>query len=366
MTATVTLDDWKSLQAGDFAEWETLARASASSNPFLMPGFVQAAVRWLTPQAPPSLLRVRGEDDALIGLACLEHRRPNLFVPLPHWRAYRHAHAFQSGLLHAPGAAETVAAAVIDLMAQPRSPAPVLLLHNLVAECPLSAALWATRDPRLQWHETRRFQRPVLRTRAGVSTTARMRGSVLKDLRRRLRRLQDQGEVATRILQGADADQAAAERHLALEHAGWKGDAGSSLHASPAQRGFFLEMAARLAPTGTLVFVETLCAGRVIASTSNLMSGQVLSGFKTGWDPEYRQASPGRINEWQLFEAMNARWPQLRQFDSQARENSYLAELLPDQQIMVSGILAAGATANRWLSAARALRPLAYRLGHDD
>ncbi|MGN7830774.1 GNAT family N-acetyltransferase [Pseudoxanthomonas sp. 22568] len=366
MTATVALDPWDRLQAADFAEWEALAGTSAASNPFLMPGFVQAAARWLTPHAPPTLLRVRDGGGALIGLACLERRRPNLFVPLPHWRGYRHAHAFQSGLLHAPGAAETVAAAMIDLMAQPRSPVSVLLLHNLVAECPLSAALWATRDPRLQWHETRRFQRPVLRARAGISTAARMRASVLKDLRRRLRRLQDQGEVATRILQGGDADQAAAERHLALEHAGWKGEAGSSLHASAAQRGFFLEMAARLAPTGALVFVETLCAGKVIASTSNLMSGQVLSGFKTGWDPEYRQASPGRLNEWQLFEAMHARWPHLRQFDSQAQENSYLAELLPDQQVMVSGVLAAGSAANRWLSAARALRPLAYRLGHDD
>ena len=63
---------------------------------------------------------------------------------------------------------------------------------------------------------------------------------------------------------------------------------------------------------------------------------------------------------------MHARWPHLRQFDSQAQENSYLAELLPDQQVMVSGVLAAGSAANRWLSAARALRPLAYRLGHDD
>lgn len=366
MTASVAIDDWSRLQPADFAEWEQLARNSAASNPFLAPGFVQAAARWLTPQAPPSLLRVRDDAGELIGLACLERRSPNLFVPLPHWRGYRHAHAFQSGLLHAPGHAETVAAATIDLMARPGSPLRVLLLHNLVAECPLSAALWATRDPRLQWHETRRFQRPVLRTRAGVSTTARMRGSVLKDLRRRLRRLQDQGEISTRILQGGDADQAAAERHLALEHAGWKGGAGSSMHASEAQRAFFLDMAARLAPTGALVFVEMLCGDRVIASTSNLMSGQVLSGFKTGWDPDYRQASPGRVNEWQLFEAMNARWPQLRQFDSQAQENSYLAELLPDRQVMVSGVLAAGAVANRWLSSARVLRPLAYRLGHDD
>src|SRR5690606_4391749 len=85
MIATATLDAWQRLDAADFAEWDALARASASSNPFLMPGFVQAAARWLTPQAPPTLLRVRDGDGTLIGVTCLERRRPNLFVPLPHW-----------------------------------------------------------------------------------------------------------------------------------------------------------------------------------------------------------------------------------------------------------------------------------------
>ena len=53
-------------------------------------------------------------------------------------------------------------------------------------------------------------------------------------------------------------------------------------------------------------------------------------------------------------------------FDSQAQASSYLAELLPDRQPMVSGILHAGALHRAAILAARPLRPLAYRLGHDD
>ena len=36
--------------------WETLAKQSAASVPFLHPGFVLAAARWLTPDAPPVVL----------------------------------------------------------------------------------------------------------------------------------------------------------------------------------------------------------------------------------------------------------------------------------------------------------------------
>lgn len=362
----VGIDAWEDLRPADFEAWEDLARRSPASNPFQLPGLVQAAARWLTPGRPPALLRICRDDGELVGLACLERRPANLFIPLPHWRGYRHPHAFQSGLLHAEGEAFGVAEAVLDFMNQRRSPMKLLAFHNLIADCPLSMALWGSRDPRMHWRETRRFQRPVLRAQAGVSTTTRMRASVLKDLRRRLRRLQEGGDVGTRILQGADADRGAAERHLQLEHAGWKGEAGSSMLASPAQSAFFFDLVERLRPHGSMVFIETLCRGRVIASTSNLLSGNVLSGFKTGWDPEFRHSSPGRINEWQLFEMMSARWPGLRLFDSQAQEDSYLAELLPDRQPMISGVLMAGAGARRWLSATRVLRPLAYRLGHDD
>ncbi len=367
MSVRVSLDAWDSLRARDFDEWQALSNASATSNPFLLPGFVQAAATWLTPTAPPVLMRVRREHgDELIGLCCVERRAPNLFVPLPHWRGYRHAHAFQSGWLAAPDAAALLARGIADHLQHRASPMRALLMHNLIGECAVNAALLDSIGNGLHWMRTRSFQRPILHVEPGVSPVPRMRASVLKDLRRRLRRLQDGGDVQTRILEGEQADRAAAERHLHLEDAGWKGEAGSSMLASHAQRDFFLEMAQRLQATGELVFVELLCDGKVIASTSNLLSGGVLSGFKTGWDPHFHKASPGRINEWRLFEAMSERWPALHGFDSQAQQDSYLAELLPDRQTMESGLLIGGSARRHWMRAARALRPLAYRLGHDE
>ena len=55
--------------------------------------------------------------------------------------------------------------------------------------------------------------------------------------------------------------------------------------------------------------------------------------------------------------------PHLRYKD---RTLVYMADLLPDRQPMVSGILHTGALHGIAMAGVRALRPLAYRLGHDD
>ena len=80
------------LAPADIAAWESLACDAPAGIPALLPGMVQAAARWLTPDDPPVVLSVeRGGE--LLALTCLHRRAPDLFVPLPHWRAYRHPHA---------------------------------------------------------------------------------------------------------------------------------------------------------------------------------------------------------------------------------------------------------------------------------
>lgn len=355
------LDD---LTDADLSAWDGLAHASETSVPFLLPGYVQAAARWLTPDEPPVVLTVERGGEWL-AMTCLQRRAPNLFVPAPHWRAYRHLHAFQSGVLHREGEAGTVAGAIAQSMRSGSWRERAIAWHNVAAD----GALWAAlRDSEgISWSQTGLSRRPVLRRLPDdPSAAARVRAPVAKDLRRRLRRLQERGETSLRILEGADADADAAQRHLALEHAGWKGEQGSSMLASDAQRAFFLDAVARLSARGQMVFVETLCDGHVVASNSNLLCGKGLSGFKTGWDPDYATVSPGKLNEWHLLQALDARWPGLALFDSQAHEDSYMGDLLPDRQPMVSGILHAGALHRGLLAAARPLRPLAYRRGHDD
>ena len=61
------------LSNDDLRAWGELAKSSAASVPFLHPGFVLAAARWLTPGAPPIVLSIE-RGDTLIGLTCLQRR----------------------------------------------------------------------------------------------------------------------------------------------------------------------------------------------------------------------------------------------------------------------------------------------------
>lgn len=359
---------WLSVREADaatLAAWTELGQRTPRPNPFAMPQFVLPAARWLTPRRPPLLAlieRQRSGARELIGAGCFTAERPNLFVPVPHLSGYRTLHSFRSGLLYAPGESAAVAQALLADLHGNRKRSHAIGLHNLLAECPVLASLRELlQDGNGGWFEQHRFQRPVLRLRPSAQEQALGVIVMDRDLRRRKRRLEERGTTVFRIAPRENlAD--AMETHLQLEHAGWKGTAGTSLLASPSQAGFFREMILRFDQIHGAVFAETLCDGKVVASTSNLLLGDTLNGFKTGWHPDFAACSPGRLNEVFLSAAVPSAWPEVGVFDSQAQEDSYLSELLPHRDTMITGTLAITRLGRRAMRAARLVRPVAYRL----
>ena len=363
---------WCRLQDIDEATqgaWSELGRRASEPNPFATPEFVLPAARWLTPEQPPWITLIERHDHdvrELIGVGCFTPQRPDLFVPVPHLRSYQTLHTFRSGLLCAAGESHAVAEALMRFLDTHGQRWHAITFQNLHADCPVLQALQEQPvQTATRWFERQRFQRPCLRVEAGVEYDNRLRASERKDLRRRQRRLEERGNIHFRVLQGDAANVASVQIHLALEHAGWKGNAGTSMLSSPTQTRFFTEMMGRFGEMGGAVFAETLCGDEVIASTSNLLLGDTLNGFKTGWHPGYAAMSPGRLNELHLFRQIPALWPGVTVFDSQSQEDSYLADLLPDRQAMITGTLAVTTLGDLAMRAARVVRPLAYRLERD-
>ena len=361
MPITLRTSEIDGLDADSLAAWDALARQlPMGANPFAMPQFVLPAARWLTPGHSPVVAMVErtgAGGKELIGLGCFTRERPNWRVPVPHLRSYHTLHTFRSGMLCAPNESATVAGALLDHAGGRNPRVHAIEFHNLPAACPIFASLRKlAREAGGGWFERHRFQRPVLDLGAGISPLAGFPGSAMKSMRRCRRRLAERGEVGFRTRQG----EAAVQTHMRLEHAGWKGANGTSLLSSVEQAGFFREMSARFGETGAMVFAETLCDGEVVASSSNLLLGDTLNAFKIGWDPEFAKASPGRMNEMSLLEQAPALWPQLRRFDSMSGEKSYLAELLPHRETLVSGALATSGLARKAMRVAHPLRQLAH------
>jgi CelD/BcsL family acetyltransferase involved in cellulose biosynthesis len=353
-----------SLGASELAQWSGLGRTAPWSSPFAMPEFVLPAARWLEGVEPTVVRVLRG--DALIGVGCFVERGPDLFAPLRRLGTFRSEHSFRCGLLVREGEDAAVAHALLQ---SARADAPRrrhgLSFERMALGDPLSDELArAAARHGGTWHEHARFERPVLYLDGGP-VDARMPAGVRKDLDRRLRRLRERGAVEFRLLHGAAADEAAVDRHMRLEHQGWKGEAGTSLLSCDRQAAFFREMCARFRAIGAMVFSEIVVDGEAIASTSNMLLGDTLHAFKSGWDPAFRRYSPGRLNEWLLVRALPATWPQVRCFDSMSGEHGYMAELLPDREPVASGAFSLSRSARLALHAARAWRPLAWRLAAD-
>ena len=361
---------WRSLDeldASDLQVWTALSEgAEPHSNPFAMPQFVLPASRWLTPSQPPRLAWIEQTGAAtrqLIAVGVFSARRPNLFVPLPHLREYRTLHTPRGGLLVAAGCTAAAVRALLDSICK-QSRWHVLDLRNFPLRGEqLDVARQMAESQGGGWFQRRTFARPILDIYAGGSAHVHVEST---DRRRRRRRLGEKGVLEYRLLQGAQVDGRVIADHLRLEHAGWKGERGSSLQSSPAQAAFFHEMIAGFVGIGAAAFMETRLDDQVIASSSNLLLGDTLNGIKIGWDPAFATFSPGRINESELHKLLPEHLPQVKIYDSQSQEHSYLADMLPQRMEVVTGTLVLNRGAARAMRAARWLRPLAWRLQRDD
>jgi CelD/BcsL family acetyltransferase involved in cellulose biosynthesis len=149
------------------------------------------------------------------------------------------------------------------------------------------------------------------------------------------------------------------ETFLHLEHLGWKGANRTSLRSSPLDEAFFRDLVALSGPGA--FFTELLVDGSVIASTSNFRIGDNGFAFKSGYHPEFSEASPGLLNEIFLLEHLEQA-SDLAYLDSGAVEGSYMDTLWPDRDILYSGIVTASAFTRQVTSLMSGVRSIKRRL----
>lgn len=371
MSTTIRWCGIDQLDPGTLHAWTDLGTHARDPSPYLMPQFILPAARWLTPGRPPRIAlfeRAGRCGRELVGVGCFTIGRPNLFVPVPHLRNYCTRHSFRTGMLVAPGEAGRVARALLSASRDGVGDAPsdaIAFKHVLERDEVFGELREAAGQSGGSWREVNRFARPVLHLQPGMDASSALPRRTLKDLHRHRRRLQECGPLSARVVQGNGMLPAATERHLELEHCGWKGERGSAMICSVAGAMFFREMIERFGRIGAAVFVETLVGDRVIGSTSNLLVGGTLSAFKIGWHTDFALHSPGRLTKLALFEAIAGTWPNVDKYDSNSQQASFLAKMIPHSETIVSGFLATTRWGTNALRAVRPIRPFVFRLGGD-
>ena len=118
---------------------------------------------------------------------------------------------------------------------------------------------------------------------------------LLRELRRRRRRLESRGELSFEVSGGKEGLEELLEQGFRVEAAGWKGARGMAIDSKPATREFYREIASWAAGRGLLRLAFLRLDGAPFAFDYAIEENGVHYLLKTGYDPAFRADAPGQL-----------------------------------------------------------------------
>ena len=327
----------------DIKRWCELEERSIEQNAFLSPYFILPALKYLPPRGKPMILFIEtgaGNTRDFLGVGVFERSPRTVQLPTPHLKAYRSPHTYLTGLLIDKQYFREATDAFFSFFHNSREDWCGVEFVNRRKDSELASQFdIAASQLGICWFEYSSQQRPILLPKRSGDANIRTFMSKVKrkTLRQHLRRLNDLGEVQWRVVRGQEIEPACINIFLELEHMGWKKERGSSLLSDASHEAFFREMMNGFAQVGRAFFTELSVDGKVISSTSNLISGSAGFAFKIGWDEAFSKLGPGILNEVEFVKYFSELFPDIKYMDSGAEDGSYLEKLWPEHVSIVSG-----------------------------
>ena len=177
--------------------------------------------------------------------------------------------------------------------------------------------------------------------RGGYDKNTDPEAAVPGDLRRRLRRkekrLNERGRVEHLIMQPEDDVGRWIDEFLRIEASGWKGHRGSALASSESDRRYFTEIATSAFRRGRLLMLGLNFDGRPIARRCAFVAGEGSFAFKTAYDEEFADFSPGAMLEMDSIRQLHA-LPRVRWMDSCAAADNLLVNRLSNDRKTIQSL----------------------------
>ncbi|MBS0248724.1 MAG: GNAT family N-acetyltransferase [Proteobacteria bacterium] len=301
--------------------WANLATRAVEANAFYHPAWARAVARHVKGQVGMRAL-LAWESPArrrLIGLMLVAPAWNCLRLPLPFfvgWYAYAPLTTPLLDRDHPEAAARAL------LAAARKAGAHAVMLPAMAQDGPVAEALRRAVEPfgvspRLfDAHERARLDA----TQGEDDAVAALGSKKLKELRRQRNRLADNGEVEFRIAAPGDEAAAALQQFLALEAAGWKGEAGTALAAKEGDIAFLNEALPMMVRDGAAQIVTLSSGDKVVAAGVLLRHARRAYFFKIAYDETMAKMSPGVQLTLDITRAMCAD-PDIDSVDSTAIAN---------------------------------------------
>jgi hypothetical protein len=323
--------------------WADLESRATVSNAYLSPYFVLPASKYLEASSAAFGVfaeKMHGGSSTLIGVAFFKINKPTRHFPLYHLAAFESIHSYLAGFLLDKEYTNEALRAICETLIKEVKPWHGLYINNGSPEDFLTEeSKRILADSGMVWTSLSQWERGTLyRSGEDGSFPLLISKNQRKNYRRALRNLNELGHLEWREIREEKLLSNCADEFMRLEHMGWKGSKGTSLYSDPKHVGFFREMIAGFGRENRAFFTELSLDGNVIASTSNLISGNAGFAFKVGWDINFARFAPGIVNEIQMLEHQKDVFNGLDIVDSSAAPDSYINNLWPGRRTITEGI----------------------------
>jgi CelD/BcsL family acetyltransferase involved in cellulose biosynthesis len=268
--------------------WDELADRM-SAMPWIRPGWIAAWRRAFGHGALHILVARRG--DRLCGVLPLQRRFAELRSPTnPQTPAF---------CLLAEDTTTRQALATALLQQRPRG---IDLRYLPLGEAGLEESAAAAKAAGYHVIHRTITRSPFVPTEGGWTAYERQVGAKkLRELRRRRRLLERQGELCLDVQDGGRQLESLLEEGFRVEASGWKGQGATAINSSPAMRAFYKDVARWAAARGWLRLAFLRLNGRALAVDYGLEVGGVHFLLKTGYDPGYRRYGPGMLLRYEML-----------------------------------------------------------------
>lgn len=326
-----------------FVEWNLLARNAVVPNAFFEPWFLMPALEMLHPQGEFRFVLLyrqpkrQTDPPQLVGFFPLERTQLPLF-PGAAWTLIINPFLYSSlPLVSSDQPQKTIQSFLqwaretgISIIQMQRIPAEGLFEQALIDACG---------ELKLMLYVQEQTTRACLKRRKDIGDYFELRGHYRRDMQRRRRRLEEQGNLQLRVLETPEDLSAWQQQFLELEANGWKGTRGTAIQQSDEQRNLFLEVTSQASQRGQLQMMGLYLDDRPLALKCNLLSGRGAYSWKIAYDEEYSKFSPGVLLEIDNIELFH-HTKQLQWIDSCARAtHPMINRLWPSRMTMQSVLI---------------------------
>jgi CelD/BcsL family acetyltransferase involved in cellulose biosynthesis len=299
---------WRELTS-EQAAWDRLADEASEPNPFFESWYLLPSLEAYDLRGSLRVLRFEHEG-RLAGVLPLARSARYYGKPIPHLGNWQHDNMFLGTPLVAAGREVEFWHAMLGWADRHAGAALFLHLADLSLDGPMFAALEAVLAARgREGWIVRREERALLSSPLGADQyrAAALSAGKRKDLRRRMNRLAELGEVSFVWLDDDAGIEDWCDAFLALEMSGWKGKNGSAMGQRAAKRAIFTQGLAGAARRCRLLRLAMHLDGEPVAMLSTFLTPPGAFGYKTAFDERYSRCAPGVLIENEFLSALDQR-----------------------------------------------------------